>query len=96
MRSVISEKPSEQFHFSSLPLKSDTTFDQKPRFFSTLELACLGALETVATGAFLTGFEASLADIPGNLLQSTAGAVFGLILSEAIVKAYPPVKKFAW
>lgn len=48
------------------------------------------------SGAFLTGFEASLADIPGNLLQSTAGAVFGLVLSEAIVKAYPPVKKFAW
>lgn len=50
----------------------------------------------VLSGAFLVGFEAALADIPGNLIQSTAGALFGFVLSEAVIKAYPPVKSFAW
>ena len=50
----------------------------------------------VLSGAFLVGFEAALADIPGNFIQSTVGAVVGFALSEAVVKAYPPVRSFAW
>ena len=50
----------------------------------------------VLSGLFLVGFEAALADIPGNLIQSVVGAVAGFALSEAVIKAYPPVKSFAW
>lgn len=50
----------------------------------------------VLSGAFLVGFEAALADIPGNFIQSTVGAILGFALSQAVVKAYPPVRSFAW
>ena len=45
---------------------------------------------------FLVGFEAAIADVPGNLVQSVVGSVFGLPLSKAVRKAYPPVASFAW
>ena len=44
----------------------------------------------------LVGFEAAIADVPGNLVQSIVGSVFGLVLSKAVRKAYPPVASFAW
>ena len=50
----------------------------------------------VLSGLFLVGFEAALADIPGNFIQSIVGAIVGFALSEAVIKAYPPVKSFAW
>ncbi len=50
----------------------------------------------ILSAIFLVGFEAALADVPGNLLQSSAGAVFGFVLSEAVKKAYPPVESLAW
>ena len=50
----------------------------------------------VLSGAFLVGFEAAIADLPGNFIQSTAGAILGFALSEAVIRAYPPVKHFAW
>lgn len=50
----------------------------------------------VLSGAFLVGFEAALADVPGNFIQSTVGAVLGFALSEAVVRAFPPVRHFGW
>ncbi len=48
------------------------------------------------SGLFLTGFEAALAEIPGNIGQSGLGVVLGLTLSEAVKKAYPPIKNLIW
>ena len=50
----------------------------------------------VLSGVFLVGFEAALADVPGNFIQSTVGAVLGFALSEAVVRAFPPVRHFGW
>ncbi len=50
----------------------------------------------VLSGAFLTGWEAAIAEIPGNIMQSTVGAVFGLALSEGVKKAYPPIRGLAF
>ena len=50
----------------------------------------------VLSGAILVGFEAALADLPGNFIQSTVGAVLGFALSEAVKKAYPPVVNMGW
>lgn len=50
----------------------------------------------VLSGAVLVGFEAALADLPGNFIQSTVGAVLGFALSEAVKKAYPPVVNMGW
>lgn len=47
-------------------------------------------------GFFLTGFPTAIAEIPGNLIQSGVGVVAGFILSEAVRKAYPPVKTISW
>ena len=44
----------------------------------------------VLSGVFLVGFEAALADVPGNFIQS------GFALSEAVVRAFPPVRHFGW
>ena len=82
--------------FMSLVLKHVASRNLAKALAAIICIVIVPAGYYLLSGAFLTGFEASLADIPGNLLQSTAGAVFGLVLSEAIVKAYPPVKKFAW
>ena len=49
----------------------------------------------VLSGVFLVGFEAAL-DVPGNFIQSTVGAVLGFALSEAVVRAFPPVRHFGW
>lgn len=50
----------------------------------------------VLSGVFLVGLEAALADVPGNFIQSTVGAVLGFALSEAVVRAFPPVRHFGW
>lgn len=50
----------------------------------------------VLSGVFLVGFEAALADVPGNFIQSTVGAVLGFALSEVVVRAFPPVRHFGW
>ncbi len=48
------------------------------------------------SGLFLTGFEAALAEIPGNIGQAGIGVVLGLAVSEAVKKAYPPIKDLIW
>lgn len=50
----------------------------------------------VLSGAFITDWPAALAEIPGNIAQSGVGAVGGLILSEGVRKAYPPVRSLAF
>ena len=47
-------------------------------------------------GAFMVGFGAAAVEIPMNLLQNAVGIVGGFILSHAVRKAYPPVKRLAW
>lgn len=48
------------------------------------------------SGLFLTGFEAALAEIPGNIGQAVLGVALGLPLSIAVKKAYPPIKNLVW
>lgn len=50
----------------------------------------------VLSGAFITDWPAALAEIPGNIGQSAVGAVFGLLLSEGVKKAYPPVRSLSF
>lgn len=42
-------------------------------------------------GVVLSGLAASLADVPGNLLQAGVGIVIGIALFSAVRKAYPPL-----
>jgi uncharacterized membrane protein len=45
------------------------------------------------SGIFMTTFEAAATEIPGNIGQAAVGGVLGLLLSKAVIKAYPPVKQ---
>ena len=47
-------------------------------------------------GTFLIGLGTAVAEIPGNMLQAGVGAVFGLIVSEAVRKAYRKVDTLRW
>jgi len=59
-------------------------------------IVCVAGGYFLLSGIFLTGFDVALTEIPGNIMQSAVGAIFGLILSEAVKKAYPPVKSLGF
>lgn len=46
------------------------------------------------TGLFLIDFPTALAEVPVNIAQSLFGAVFGLIFSQAVRKAYRKIDDF--
>lgn len=48
------------------------------------------------TGLFLIDFKTALAEVPGNLIQAAVGAVLGLVLSEAVGKAYRKIDTLRW
>lgn len=48
------------------------------------------------TGGLLYGFGAAAAEIPGNILQNTAGILLGTPLYFAVRRAYPPVEGLKW
>jgi uncharacterized membrane protein len=50
----------------------------------------------LAAGALIAGFGASLADIPGNLIQGGVGVVLGILVAAAVTRAYPPVRHWKW
>ena len=50
----------------------------------------------LAGGSLIAGFGASLADVPGNLLQGGVGVLLGILLSAAVSRAYPPVRQWKW
>jgi uncharacterized membrane protein len=50
----------------------------------------------LAGGSLVTGFGASLTDIPGNLLQGGVGVVLGILVALAVGRAYPPVRMWKW
>ena len=47
-------------------------------------------------GIPLMGFQAALAEAPGNLVQSAVGVVLGLPLSFAVTQAYPQIRRYSW
>ena len=47
-------------------------------------------------GAFMTGFAAAAVEVPMNILQNAVGVFGGFVLSRAVKKAYPPVKRLVW
>ena len=67
----------------------------------TLLLAFLGGTIVMAgiyflTGALMVGFAAAATEIPGNILQNTAGVLVGTPLALAVWKAYPPIRFYKW
>jgi uncharacterized membrane protein len=50
----------------------------------------------LAAGALIVGFGASLADVPGNLLQGGVGVALGILVAAAVSRAYPPVRQWRW
>lgn len=50
----------------------------------------------VLSALFITDWPMAAAEVPGNLAQSGVGAVVGFLLSEAVKKAYPPVRSLAF
>ena len=50
----------------------------------------------LAGGSLVAGFGASLADIPGNLLQGAVGVLLGILVAAAVSRAYPPVRQWKW
>ena len=65
-------------------------------------LAGIVAVTTVAggywllSGLFLIGLETAVAEVPGNVIQSALGAVLGLVVSEAVRKAYRRIDSMRW
>jgi uncharacterized membrane protein len=50
----------------------------------------------LAGGSLVAGFGASLADIPGNLVQGAVGVLLGIVVAAAVSRAYPPVRQWRW
>jgi uncharacterized membrane protein len=50
----------------------------------------------LAGGSLVAGFGASLADIPGNLIQGAVGVVLGILVAATVSRAYPPVRQWKW
>ncbi|MGI6466691.1 MAG: ECF transporter S component [Sphaerochaetaceae bacterium] len=47
-------------------------------------------------GGVLYGFKAALSEVALNAMQSGVGVVVGIIVSKAVLKAYPPVRALAF
>jgi uncharacterized membrane protein len=50
----------------------------------------------LAAGALIVGFGASLADVPGNLLQGGVGVLLGILVAATVTRAYPPIRQWRW
>ncbi|MFA6688200.1 MAG: ECF transporter S component [Sphaerochaetaceae bacterium] len=50
----------------------------------------------VGGGALISGFSVAAVEIPANLAQSGIGVVLGLAVSQAVRRAYPPVRSLSW
>lgn len=47
-------------------------------------------------GSALVGYGAALVEFPGNIIQATVGVFGGLLLTQAVHRAYPPIRNFFW
>jgi uncharacterized membrane protein len=65
-------------------------------------LAAIGCVLTVSLGyfvlsaLFISTVAVAATEIPPNMIQAGVGVVFGLALSKAIKRAYPPVSALSW
>jgi len=50
----------------------------------------------LTAGVFLQGAGAALTDLPFNLLQGAVGVILGILVSAAVIRAYPPVRQWKW
>ena len=50
----------------------------------------------VLSALFISTVAVAAAEIPPNMIQAGVGVVFGLALSKAIKRAYPPVSALSW
>jgi uncharacterized membrane protein len=57
---------------------------------------CIMAGGYLLAGVFLQGPGPALADVPFNLLQGVVGVVLGILVSAAVIRAYPPVREWKW
>jgi uncharacterized membrane protein len=49
-----------------------------------------------AEALFISGTGPALAEAPLNLIQAVVGVVLGILVSAAVVRAYPPVRQWRW
>ncbi|MGM0431517.1 MAG: ECF transporter S component [Spirochaetota bacterium] len=47
-------------------------------------------------GAAMSGFGPAAVEIPGNIVQNIVGIVGGLLLTKAVLRAYPPLRDMFW
>jgi len=47
-------------------------------------------------GIFIEGAGPSLTEVPGNLIQGGVGVVLGILVSAAVLRAYPPLRQWKW
>jgi uncharacterized membrane protein len=47
-------------------------------------------------GAAMSGFGPAAVEIPGNIVQNAVGIFGGLLLTKAVLRAYPPVRQMYW
>ena len=47
-------------------------------------------------GLFIEGVGPALTEVPGNLIQGGTGVVLGILVSIAVIRAYPPVRQWKW
>jgi uncharacterized membrane protein len=47
-------------------------------------------------GAAMSGFGPAAVEIPGNLIQNIVGISGGILLTKAVLRAYPPVRDMYW
>jgi uncharacterized membrane protein len=49
-----------------------------------------------AEALFISGVGPALAEVPLNLIQAGVGVVLGILVSAAVIRAYPPVRRWRW
>jgi len=49
-----------------------------------------------AEALFISGIGPALAEVPLNLIQAVVGVILGILVSAAVVRAYPPVRQWRW
>lgn len=50
----------------------------------------------LAAGLVIEGTGPALTEVPGNLIQGGVGVVLGVLVSAAVLRAYPPLRQWKW
>jgi uncharacterized membrane protein len=79
-----------------LDLRADTVLSKVRIGLS----AILGTISMVGfyylAGAAMVGFGPAAFEVPGNIIQNAVGIIGGLLLTKAVLRAYPPLRDMYW